>query len=74
MTDNEFLLWMLQDRRGWVSRDAILRESFATRGCGLTVHSRAADLRKRGHVVVQRSERAGNGRVVSYYRLERAAA
>ena len=50
MSDSDFLLSVLE-RGGWHSRDEILAESFRERGCGLTVHSRAADLRARGRVV-----------------------
>lgn len=46
-TDVEFLQRVLSDGQPH-NLNEILRRSFAERGCGLTVHSRAADLRKRG--------------------------
>ena len=50
MTDCDFLLEVLSDCKPH-SLNEILRRSFMERGCGLTVHSRVADLRKRGHVI-----------------------
>lgn len=50
MTDADFLLSVLSDGEPH-SLNEILSRSFRERGCGLTVHSRAADLRKRGHVI-----------------------
>lgn len=47
MTDKRFLLAVLSDRREHRLSE-ILRRSFAERGCGMTVHSRAADLRRDG--------------------------
>jgi hypothetical protein len=52
----------------WVSQVAILNLSEQRRRCGMTVHSRASDLRNRGHVIENRCERVGT-RTVSYYRL-----
>ena len=66
MTDNDFLLRVLE-HGGWHSRDQILALSMRERGCGLTVHSRAADLRARGHVVDV--EVRGGSRRASFYRL-----
>lgn len=48
MTDCEFLLAILQDGRPHTQHE-LLRLSFESRGCGLTIHSRIADLRKKGH-------------------------
>lgn len=48
MTDREFLLAVLADGRPR-SQAEILRRSFDERGCGLTIHSRAADLRRHGY-------------------------
>lgn len=47
----------------WVSMPtlAVVSRAYA-------VHSRVAELRKRGHVIEQRSERDGR-RVLSYYRI-----
>lgn len=36
---------------------------------GYAVHSRIAELRARGHVITQRSERSGR-KILSFYRLE----
>ncbi len=65
-TDCEFLQRVLSD--GFKhSLNEILARSFSERGCGLTVHSRAADLRKRGLDVVNwKDGTRGNG---SWYRL-----
>lgn len=70
MTDSDFLLEVLRDGR-WHGLGEILGRSQADRGCGLTVHSRAADLRKRGLVVEQenRPDTRRPGRVASFYRL-----
>lgn len=67
MTDNDFLLRTLEDGY-WHSHSEILAWSFAERGCGLTIHSRAADLRKKGHVL-QVELRRESGRALSFYRL-----
>lgn len=74
MTDAEFMLAMLQQRPGeWVAQADILERSRLERGCGLTVHSRAATLRKQGYDVeckVEAADWAGLGRRrVSFYRL-----
>ena len=66
VTDCDFLLDVLADGREHSLND-ILRTSFAERGCGLTVHSRAADLRKRGYDVRQRT--VGKRGAGSLYRL-----
>jgi hypothetical protein len=68
MTDTDFLLSTLEDGQ-WHSHSEILSWSFADRGHGLTIHSRAADLRKRGYVVEVDLRRNESGRVVSFYRL-----
>ena len=74
MTDNAYLLKILKDGC-WHSRDEILSFSFAERGCGMTVHSRAADLRKHGHTVECEKiagavgARGGNRRRQSFYRI-----
>lgn len=68
MTDTDFLAEILADGC-WHSHTQILDLSLTLRGCGLTVHSRAADLRKRGHVVETRLERDQRGRCLSFYRL-----
>lgn len=47
----------------WVPMPNLAHDSGA-----YAVHSRVAELRKRGHVIEQRSERDGR-RVLSYYRL-----
>ena len=68
LTDTDFLAAALEDGL-WHSHTEILDRSLTLRGCGLTIHSRAADLRKRGHVVETRLERDQRGRTVSYYKL-----
>lgn len=50
MTDVAFLLSILSDGKAH-STNEILRRSFDERGHGLMVHSRAADLRARGHQI-----------------------
>lgn len=70
MSDSDFMLQVLQERPGvWVSQMEIVRRSEQARGCGMTVHSRASDLRNRGLVVENRIERNEHGRAVSFYRL-----
>lgn len=66
-TDAQFMLRVL--KRGPASTMDIIQASYAERRCGLTPHSRAADLRRQGHDVV--CERAGShrGRPVFRYRL-----
>jgi hypothetical protein len=69
MTDASFMLSVLEETPDeWVSQMEILRRSEQQRGCGLTPHSRASDLRNRGLVIENRTERVGT-RVISYYRL-----
>lgn len=66
-TDCEFLHRVLSDGRPH-NLNEILQRSFAERGCGLTVHSRAANLRKRGlNIVNWKDGQRGAG---SWYRLE----
>jgi hypothetical protein len=70
MTDSDFLLAVLQsDPDEWVAQHTILERSFAERGCGLTVHSRAATLRERGHIIECDVRLVKGGRRASYYRL-----
>lgn len=67
-TDCQWLLEVLRDGKPH-SLNEILQKSFADRGHGLTVHSRAADLRKQGHTVEWRHH-AGEARGWgSVYRL-----
>lgn len=67
-TDCDYLHAILSDGREH-SLDEILARSQRERGHGFTVHSRAAELRKkRGLTIVQRSEHR-NGRVLSFYRM-----
>lgn len=66
MKDNEFLLHVLADGRDHALTE-ILQRSIATRGHGLTVHSRAAELRKRGYTIkVARVPGAERGRAYTY--------
>jgi hypothetical protein len=70
-TDADFLLAVLRETPNeFVSQAEILRRSQADRGCGLTVHSRIADLRRRGYSIPPAlCIRAEDGRVTSYYRI-----
>jgi hypothetical protein len=70
-TDADFLLDMLRETPNeFVSQAEILRRSQADRGCGLTVHSRIAELRSRGYNIPPALRvRNDNGRVISYYRI-----
>lgn len=66
MTDCDFLLDVLSDGMPHSLND-VLRRSFTERGCGLTVHSRVADLRKRGHVIhCERDPKARRGDAYLY--------
>ena len=67
-TDAPFLLGVLADGRPHTLNE-ILQASFAERGCGITVHSRAADLRKQGHVVVNETVPGAKRGAGSTYRL-----
>jgi hypothetical protein len=72
-TDLGFLLAVLADGE-FHTLTEILQLSFRERGCGLTVHSRAAEARRAGHVienVTTKAGLAGGGfsRAVSSYRL-----
>jgi hypothetical protein len=76
VTDAAFMLAVLEERPGeWVSQAELLARSQRERGCGLTVHSRAATLRDLGHNVEcqvvrgwDRYQQKHVGRAVSYYR------
>lgn len=69
LTDTDKLYEILNmDGFGWIEHGAILELCRRRYGHGMTVHSRAASLRKKGYDVQNRVERR-NGRVVSYYRL-----
>ena len=67
-TDAAFLLRVLSDGQAH-SLNEILQRSFAERGCGLTPHSRASDLRKQGHVVVNETVPGAKRGAGSTYRL-----
>lgn len=71
MTDCDFLLAVLEDGEEH-SLNEILQRSLAERGCGLTVHSRAADLRKLGHSVVNRIDSRARRGYGSLYSLRPA--
>lgn len=66
MTDADFLHHILSDGQPH-SLNEILQRSFNERGCGLTVHSRAADLRRRG--VDVRNWKDGERGAGSWYQL-----
>lgn len=68
-TDCEFLHRVLSDGRPH-NLNEILQRSFSERGCGLTVHSRAADLRRRGLTIANWKD--GERGAGSWYRLERS--
>jgi hypothetical protein len=68
MSDADFMLNILKDGREYTTGE-ILAYSIHERGCGLTVHSRAAELRKRGHSIVTRCLGRKNGRSIYAYRL-----
>ena len=73
--DKDFLLAVLADGR-WHTLTEILSRSFRDRGVGLTVHSRAANLRRDGHTIANRRLSPGPGKgykVVSEYKLVRRA-
>lgn len=70
ISDSDFMLAVLRETPDeWVSQAELLRRSASARGCGMTVHSRAADLRARGHVIENRVERREGSRALSSYRL-----
>ena len=68
MTDRDFLLKVLGDYQPHTLNE-ILSLSLAERGCGLTVHSRAADLRRDGYLI-SNTAIGGGKRRGSVYRLE----
>jgi hypothetical protein len=66
VTDAAFILSVLEDGEKHTQAD-LLRRSFTERGCGLTVHSRIADLRKQGHYVIcERVPGADRGHAWAY--------
>jgi hypothetical protein len=67
-TDAQFLLRVLSDGRPH-SLNEILQASFAERGCGLTVHSRASDLRSQGHIIVHETVKGAERGAGHTYRL-----
>jgi hypothetical protein len=67
VTDAAFMLAVLQD--GPATTMEIISRSIAERGCGLTPHSRAAELRARGHRIECVREGERNGRPIYTYRL-----
>lgn len=73
VSDSEWLLGLLSDERPH-RLESILAQSRAARGHGLTVHSRAADLRKAGFVIACTVIVLGSGRRTSEYRLIRHSA
>lgn len=67
-TDLAFLLRVLSDGRAHTLNE-LLQTSFAERGCGLTVHSRAAEARKRGYKIVNLHIRGAKRGAGSAYQL-----
>jgi hypothetical protein len=70
-TDAQFLLRVLSDGRPHTLNE-ILQASFAERGCGLTVHSRASNLRSQGHVILHETVKGAERGAGHTYRLIRA--
>lgn len=65
VTQTDTILRVLLERRGeWVSMPELWRASGA-----FAVHSRVADIRKRGFTVEQRSRRDQDGTCKSCYRI-----
>jgi hypothetical protein len=71
MTDTDFVLAQLQ--RGSATTMQLIRVSISERGCGLTPHSRVADLRRQGHDVRCERSDSVNGRPVYVYTLVEGA-
>ena len=69
MTDTDFLLHVLRDGF-WHGQHNIIDQSIRERGYGLTVNSRASDLRKLGYDVECHVQSRSGGRRVSFYRLK----
>ena len=67
-TDAAFLLRVLSDGKAH-SLNEILQASFAERGCGLTVHSRAANLRAQGHTIIHETVKGAERGAGHTYRL-----
>lgn len=69
MNDADFLAAVLSDGKPHTTNE-ILHASFRERGCGLTVHSRASDLRNKRHLNIA-CKAAGkvDGRNVFEYQL-----
>ena len=72
MSDADYLLYVLRAWRTWTPHSMILQWSFSDRGVGMTVHSRASDLRARGHKI-ECDVRTVDGRRKSFYRLTEEA-
>ncbi len=68
VTDCDFILQVLADGHPHTLNE-ILQRSFAERGCGLTVHSRVAELRKQGYVVEHANIHGAARGAASTYRL-----
>lgn len=64
MSKNEIILNALEKSGGWVPMTSL--GNFA--GCW-AVHSRIADLRRKGHQILNRLEVTKDGKKLSYYRL-----
>jgi hypothetical protein len=68
VNDSDFMLELLSDGREHSTMDIIYR-SIRTRGCGITPHSRASDLRRRGHNIECVYGGKVQGRAVWVYKL-----
>lgn len=69
MTDRDFLLDVLSDGQPHTLNE-ILTRSFRERECGLTVHSRVADLRHDGYKISNRTVKGMRRGARSVYQLE----
>jgi hypothetical protein len=69
MNDVDFVLWCLEHSPHTTM--GLIRRSESLRGCGLTPHSRVADLRRRGHDVRCRRIGTYNRRPIFEYALVR---
>jgi hypothetical protein len=67
-TDCEFLLDVLKDHQ-WHSTSELLRYSIEERGCGLTVHSRVAQLRTDRGLTIEHRRVRGERANAHQYRL-----
>jgi hypothetical protein len=65
LSDSDVILYELR-RGGWRSTNALLASVFRRKGKGATIHSRIADLRKRGHVIDCETRKTHKGTQYGY--------